>query len=324
MDNSHNRYGAESVKLFVGDELIYHSVVDELSFDKQRCKNSTFDYSYFLNDKKHVHKLFIEPNNDLKIFHYSVNDGMFAIEVGQSEDILIEVTDYNGNVSYANFTINGVENTNELCYNSDAKLEWDQSYVLLEDLCRVEIDSACLFKDIEIPFVKISEYKYSSSYKVGEDDIPLKKDFKISFYIDDEISHLRDKLFVARVQNDKFSYLKPSFNQNYISASASYFGEFYLWVDTTAPKITPKNISEGKNMKGSSYIELTMADDLSGIYDYDMYINDIWVLGDYYPKKKRLRYYFDSKMPTAEKYELRVVVADQHKNVSEYKVNFRY
>ncbi|MDD4150638.1 MAG: M23 family metallopeptidase [Bacteroidales bacterium] len=324
MNGTSNRYGAEIVKLFIDDELVYHSVVDKLDFSKQTCKNSMFDYAEFLSDELHVHKLYIEPNNDMMIYPLSVNDGIFNVIVGEKSRIKIEVYDYANNKSVVEFSISGVEADFDDTSVNENFLEWDKTNIFLDESCRVEIDSAVLFKDEIIFFTRLRDGKYSGVYKLGDENIPLKKDFKISFFVDDKFLNYLDKMFVVREREGIVRYIKPEVCQNYISASSSYFGKFYLWLDTIPPKITPINVSKNKNMKNVSYIELKIEDNFSGIADYDMYINGDWVLGRYEPRGSRIKYYFDSKMAVADKYDLKVVVKDNVNNISVYETDFKW
>ncbi len=324
MTGTTNRYGAKTVKLFINNELIYHSEIEKLDFDKQRCKNSVFDYDYYLNNKLHVQKLFVEPNNDLKIFQYVVNNGTFHVPDGERKSIRIEIIDYCGNKSNVSFNLVG----NDVCFSEmegeNNKLSWNESHILVEDMCRVEIDSAVLFFDQEIAFEKVNESKYSPVYKIGEENIPVKRDFIISFYIPDEYLYLSNKMFIVREREGKYRYISPIYSQKYISASSSYFGKFYLWIDTIPPVIKPVNISANRNMSNREYIELEIEDNFSGIYDYNMYINDTWVLAKYDPRKKRLRYYFDKNMPQADLYKMKLIVTDNVNNIVETVIDFKY
>ena len=324
MNGTTNRYGAKSVKLFVNDELIYHSVVNKLDFEKQRCKNSMFDYNAYLKDDLHVHKLFVEPNNDAKLFQKLINDGMFYIPETTNAKIKIEIADYCENKSLVEFYVDG----GKVDYNrfdiKTPKLSWDQNSFFITDECRLEIDSAVLFYDVEIDFVKIKDGKYSSVYKIGDENIAIKNDFKISFYVNEKYHQLMDKMFVVREREGKYRYIKPEFEGTYISAESSYFGQFYLWMDTIAPKITPINITSDKNMKNAKYVEFKIEDDFSGIADYDIYINEEWVLAEYEPRKNRIRYYFDEMMPTSETYSIKTVVKDNCNNIEVFETEFRY
>ncbi|MDD2634609.1 MAG: M23 family metallopeptidase [Bacteroidales bacterium] len=324
MNGTSNRYGAKTVKLFVNNELIYYSLVDKLDFSKQTCKNSMFDYDELLNNKLHVHKLYIEPNNDLMIYPLSINDGIFDVPVGENVKIKIEISDYANNKSIVEFAISGVEADYSHIQEQENSIKWNKTNVLIDKACRVEIDSAALFKNEVVQFIKLKDGKYSAVYKLGEEHIPLKKDFKISFFVDDKHLNYLDKTFIVREREGKPQYIKSKVYQNNISTSSSFFGQFYLWVDTIPPKITPINISRNKNMKNSSYIELKIEDNFSGIADYDMYINGDWVLAKYMPRNSRIRHSFKSDLSTLENNVLKVVVKDNMDNISVYEETFKW
>lgn len=325
MDGTTNRYGAESVRLYDNDQLIYHSSIQKLDFSKQRAKNSMFDYQYYLDESLHVQKLFIEKGNDLSVYEYSVNDGVFYMSKGTNKEMKILVKDYNSNTSQLVFKLKGDDNTyNEILNEGKSFLSVDDCMVWIDEEFRLEFDSASLFHDYYLNIEKKNKSKYSYIYKVGEDHIMLKKDFRVMFFLNDELMKISDKLFVCRVHNEKFRYIESKINQNFICAESSYFGEFYLWVDTTAPKITPVNIRHGKNLSKATQISVKIEDDLSGIKNYNMYINDKWVLGQYDPRKKTLTYYFDDHFPCADDYVFKVVVEDMLNNKSEYKAAFVY
>lgn len=324
MDGSSNRYGAESVKLYKSGELIYHSSVQKLDFEKQRSKNSMFDYRYFLEDKLNVHKLFVEPGNDLPVFPYTVNDGYFSVPAGETKEIRMSVTDYNLNSSEVIINLTGdTKEYDTVCQPEGAVVKTDGSYIYADGGFRLEFDSASLYYDYELKVEKTAKWKYSDVYKVGEDFVVVKKDFRVMFFLDDELLKIKDKLFVGRKFDGDFSFIKSEVGQNFISASSSYFGEFYLWTDTIPPKITPQNIRESSNLSGAKSISLKIEDDMSGIKTFNMYVNDTWALGQYDPRNKMLTYFFDDKMPEAEKYTLKVIVEDNMGNISEYKVGFK-
>ena len=325
MDGTTNRYGAESVKLFEDDQLIYHSSIQKLDFSKQRAKNSMFDYQYYLEESMHVQKLFIEKGNDLSVYEYSVNNGVLYISPENKKEIKIFVQDYNSNISQLVFKLEGdkkeypeVSNEGKLFLNADDDMVW------IDEEFRLEFDSASLFHDYYLNIEKKTKSKYSYVYKIGEDFIMLKKDFRVQFFLNEDLLKIKDKLFICRINDGKFRYIESKVNQNFISAESSYFGEFYLWIDTTAPKITPVNISEGRDLSKASQISVEIEDDFSGIRNYNMYINDIWVLGQYDPRKKILTYYFDDKFPYSDEYIFKVVVEDNLNNISTYKAQFQY
>ncbi|MDD3741139.1 MAG: M23 family metallopeptidase, partial [Bacteroidales bacterium] len=240
MDGTTNRYGAESVKLFEDDQLIYHSSIQKLDFSKQRAKNSMFDYQYYLDESMHVQKLFIEKGNDLSVYEYSVNEGIIYVSSGINKEIKITVNDYNSNTSQLVFKLKGDRNEYpEVSNEGKIFLSADDDMVWIDEEFRLEFDSASLFHDYYLNIEKIKKSKYSNLYKIGEDFIMLKRDFRVQFYLNEDLLKIKDKLFICRIHDGKYRYIESKVNQNFISAESSYFGEFYLWIDTTAPKITP-------------------------------------------------------------------------------------
>jgi hypothetical protein len=323
MDDSPNRFGAESVKLYSGSEIIYYSSVQKLSFDMQRTKNSMFDYQYFLEEAMHVHKLFVEKGNKLNLYPQLVNDGFISIAAGEKKQFSIAVIDYNSNISRVEFDFLGDTIVYSPIQHTDGfLLKYEESFIYADGGFRLEFDSASLFYDYNLKIAKIAKWKYSDVYRVGEDFVAIKKDFNVMFFLDENLLKLKDKLFIGRKHNGTYDYIKSSVSQNYISASSSYFGEFYLGIDTTPPVITPININENTKISLKSSISVKIEDASTGVKNYNLYINNSWVLAQYDPKKKTLTYCFDEQMPESEKYELLVIVEDNMGNVKEFRTNF--
>ena len=117
-----------------------------------------------------------------------------------------------------------------------------------------------------------------------------------------------------REHNKKFNYLKPILEQNFVSSYSSYFGKFYLSLDTIPPKISaikPVKTYTEANLK---YLSFKIEDDLSGISSYAIYINDNWVLTQYEPKTKTIFYEKDEYLKKADFYKIKVVVRDNCNN----------
>lgn len=322
MNDTQNRFGAESVKLYVNDSLLYHCSMKYVDFEKQKCKNSVFDFSYYLTRSLHVHKAFVEPNNNLNVFTDLVNDGIFYVNPGEEKKIKIEIVDFNENKSIVSFNLKGDLKEHKII--NEQKLEWNDFNMILFEMGRVEIDSATLFYNNNIKIKKTGSKKLSPAYKIGDDNVALKTDIVVSLYLDEEALKYKDKVFISRIHNKRKSFLRTDINQNFATARSNSFGEFFLDVDSIAPRIIPKNIKQGVNLSGIKYIEIQIEDDLSGIYKYDLYINDNWVLGEYEPKNKSVRYYFDEYMPKSDKYRFKAVVSDMVGNRNELSCDFYY
>ncbi len=323
MTGTRNRYGARDAKLYIDGKLIYHSSINRLSYSNQSQKNSVFDYEYFLRDRKHVHKLFREPNNTKTIFRTLHNDGYFVPVAGRLHNVEIHIVDYYDNTSVIKFQIQGESPRQNVNQPEDWK-SFDKDILLIADACRVEIDSAVMFTDNVVSIRKVSESRFSSRYSVGNEIIPLKSRYRIYLALNDNAHKYKDKLFIACIHNKRMMYFDAEVFQNWAYTEPNVFGEFELRVDTTPPRITPKNIRNNASMTGSRFIEFEISDDLSGVSTYNLYINDVWVLAQYEPKDRSIRYYFDDKVPTNQTHSLRFVVTDRIGNVAEYECDFTY
>ncbi len=319
MNGSNNRYGAERADLIVNGKTIYTSIFDKVDFDKQSSKNSCFDFNYYVSANKYVQKLFVEPNNDLDIYSNLQNNGYLNIGSNDSVKIQIKLTDFNGNVSNVRFTIMTDTATN-VQFSNAKKLKWNVDNDLEIKGCRVEIDSATLFDDREIKLSKTGNKKYSPIFTLGDETEAVKKSFKISLADSLVPPQYKSKAFVCREIKGKTNYLTSTEENGWLSANTNRFGKFFILVDTVAPDIKPLVLTG--DMTGKKYIEFKITDNISGVSTYNIYINDMWVLGEYEPKKSSLRYYFDNRLTKAEKYKLKVVVGDNMKNETTYEYEF--
>lgn len=320
MTGSNNRYGAKQVDLLVNGKITYTSIFDKVDFDKQSTKNSCFDFNYYVSDSKYVQKLFVEPNNDLDIYSNLVNNGFLNVGTDDSTKIQVKITDFNGNVSNINFTILSDTATN-IKYSNVKKLKWNADNNLEIQGCHVKIDSATLFDDREVNLTKSGAKKYSPIFSLGDETEAVKKSFSIS--LDDSLvpQQYKAKAFVCREINKKTNYLTSTSDNGWLTAKTNRFGKFFILIDTVAPTIKPIVIDN--DMTGKKYMEFKITDNLSGVSSYNIYINGKWVLGEYEPKKSSLRYYFDSRLPKAETYKLKVVVGDNVKNEATYEYEFK-
>jgi hypothetical protein len=95
-------------------------------------------------------------------------------------------------------------------------------------------------------------------------------------------------------------------------------------VDTVAPKITPLSIAENKTLTEAGQIRFRIKDNLSGIMEYQGYIDDKWVLFEYDAKKDLITYHFDEYINKGKQHQFKLIVTDRKKNQSFYRATFFY
>jgi hypothetical protein len=75
-------------------------------------------------------------------------------------------------------------------------------------------------------------------------------------------------------------------------------------------------------MRKTKKILFKITDNLSGISDFDTYIDNNWIVTDYDAKSATLTHELDQNLSAGE-HIFKVVVSDERKNVSAYSVKFK-
>lgn len=319
MNNTHNKFGIQQLKMWINDTLYYYSNIDKIDFARQSQKNSFFDFAYYLNYSRHVHRCFWEPNNDLDYYKAIINRGWLKPLFNNNYRIKIELVDFNSNISTLEFDVIVTEGNEE---DKSEIFQWNKDYLLLAENARLEIEAGSFFDNEILKFNKIGDSEFSHKYIIEPVDIALKKGISLSILINEKSFRYSDKLFIACERNGKLHYLKAEHNYNYLTANTKIFGTYYVAADTTPPKLTSINLSNSGNMSGISEIKLKMTDDLSGIAKFNGYINDNWVLFSYEPKTQIVSYKFDEFFPEGGRYKLKFIAEDDCGNMSVLERNF--
>ena len=125
--------------------------------------------------------------------------------------------------------------------------------------------------------------------KVHRPNIPLNKQFTITFdstlYDQKEL----DALFIDNINNKKYpSYQYTRKRKNKIFTTTKTLGEYTLMRDTEKPKIYHPNFKKGSWMTNYKFLTIKISDALSGIKSFDAYIDGEWILMEYDLKRKQL------------------------------------
>ena len=140
---------------------------------------------------------------------------------------------------------------------------------------------------------------------------------------DKAIIVLKDGAGVITSRGGKFesAIANGETGQGFINTQIREFGTYYIRIDTTAPQIKILNVVSARNMRTYKKILIKITDNLSGIVDFDTYIDGKWTLTEYDAKYFMLTHTLDQNLPAGE-HIFKVVVTDERKNVAEYSVKF--
>lgn len=314
-----NSNGVYSVKLFVNDKLLLQYKMDKLSFYEQRYINSFIDYKYYVERKRRIQKLFLDPGNKLSIYNSVSNDGYLYVNAGEEYFVKIEVKDYVGNTSIVNIDVFGEgKRTEEYKNNKSILFDYKMENSFETNNFKLTIPKGALYRNISF------DYSFKNGiYNIGDYDIPLYKKCKISFKIDEETDSLIQKIVVVNIsKSNEITSLGGIIKDGYITARTNNLGKYTTLFDLNPPVITPVNISPKKYMKKEKYLSIKIKDELSGIKKYNGYIDGEWVLFEYDEKNDLLKYDLKDVKLLGNEHVLELVVEDNVDNISTYKVVF--
>ncbi|NLR90147.1 M23 family metallopeptidase [Flammeovirga agarivorans] len=106
-DGTYNKYGINTIKIYDGDELIYHHEIDRIPFDMSANINTFTDYYAFLQEKRRYQRLYFFDANHLPIYPNKQLNGHLNINDGQKHAITVRLWDSFNNETQVEFTISG-------------------------------------------------------------------------------------------------------------------------------------------------------------------------------------------------------------------------
>jgi murein DD-endopeptidase MepM/ murein hydrolase activator NlpD len=327
-----NSCGVYSIELSVNDQVVYLFRIDEFSFNESSYVNAHIDYHALVDKNKKIHLLYLKPNNLLNLYPVHINNGIVRFNPGETSNVKILVKDAYGNSSELGFYVKGsapsvmLQKQDSISYTV---FNWKTPNYYENSQLGFSIPAKALYDDCVFNYARTEEgYQsiYPFTHYIGDRFTPLNKPADISFSGDLIPEQIRKKVVIAMIEDsNRISCLYSSWKGNRITAKAPRFGKFTLVVDSIAPKIVPINFIPGSNMKMHNSLILKVSDELTGISDYQGYIDDSWVLFEYDPKNELIVYTFDrERLKQGMEHKLVLNVRDAVGNEKVYQTTFVY
>lgn len=313
--------GVYSIELFVGGKAISTVLFEELDFSTSRGIHAYIDYPHWSKTKARVQKSFKDPGNAIEIFHHLDNEGIIELQDNNIYDVKYVVKDVHGNCSELNFKIQN--NPNRAIATNTPKgelMKYDDAHAFATEDIMLDIPQGVLYGDLDFVYSKgeLAKNGYSAVHHVHNPLIPLFNSYNLRIKPTNLPERLQSKALIASTQGGSQG---GRYEDGWVTVNTRTFGSFYVAVDTVAPTITPRNLTNGKNVANQSKIDFTIADNFSGIQLFNGYINDEWVLMEYDPKNRHLWHRFDSSL-TKGRHTFKLVVTDWKDNERVYEASF--
>ena len=117
-------------------------------------------------------------------------------------------------------------------------------------------------------------------------------------------------MYIAYIdRNGKVSSLGGKMKNGWMEVNTYSMGEYTIKIDSVAPTIKATNFKNNETVTSLKSLRFKISDDMTGIETYDIYLNDVWVLGQYDAKNALLFYEFDEYIKKGTN-NVKVVVTD--------------
>jgi len=321
--------GIYNITVFDGDRMIYEYQMDRIAFSDKRNVLSHTDYPIFANESHRTfHKCFVEPGNHCPVYCNLANSGVIDLSDGKAHDIHMEVSDFSGNVSLVKFKLEQ-DKSSTLFKAGDLKyttrFDYDHENEFSNSDIKIKIPEGCLFDNVFFNYssaLSTDPTVFSKVHAVDNSNTQIFDWFSLSIKTENLNSALTDKAIVIYKDGTGATTSRGGkFENGFVTCKAREFGTYYVRIDTTAPQIKPLNVIAGKNMRTYKKLLFKITDNLSGITDFDTYLDDKWVVTDYDAKSATLFHVLSDSISTGE-HTFKVVVVDERSNRADYSIKF--
>jgi hypothetical protein len=333
LNQSNNRYGIYTLQLFLDENQLFLSRLDKFSFDETQYVSSYIDYEEKMRTGTIIEKTFLQPNNLLSIYPLVYKQGIIRLTDTLAHEVKIIVTDTYGNSSSLEFPIRRtyrplhpllVKQQNEF-----ARLfPYQATNSYSHDGFRLEIPAFALYDTLYFEFAQtaILPGTVSPLYHIHNKYTPVYKDFTVSIRPDSFPPGMESKLMVVEV-DDEGTWIPFGgvFDNGWLTAKISEFGNYAVAIDTVPPEISPLDPTKNWDYGNLGRLDFTITDGGSGIKAYNGYIDGNWVLFEYDQKNDLLTYVFDpARLKKGTTHTLLLTVTDERQNSSVYRKEFTW
>lgn len=308
-------------KVYFDDRLIYSHTLNNIDFADSRYVNE-FSEMVEKSKKENVlfQKCFIPTLFPKKIYDKYYNKGRILLIDTNFHRLKLAVHDENANERIVEFYFK----TRKLNYyskptiNSDIIVDCNKDFMISKNKLQIFIPAKTLYYSTALIFENTME----STGKLII--LPTEAKLRITSIVGFEVppKYLRNK--TKLVLKSGSNVLSPINKRDSVFYSIKNFGWFLIDQDTVAPVIKPLlSASQFYKLKIKNNIAFTVFDNLSGVYKYNLFLNDKWVLGEYDAKSNLIIYQFDEDTPKSGILQFRLEVADKVGNKSLLTTSFK-
>ncbi len=319
-DNGYSKKGIYKLDSYLNGMPYFGYEFEVFSFDETKYINTFIDYLRYQKQGLRFQKLFVGNTYPSSIIKTMKNNGIIDVSMNFTLNYKMILQDFHGNktivnvpISYGNLPIKQVNEVKKTPYFLKSRI--DNSYT--KDDITVFIPENAFFEDFYLNF----DVKNNELY-LHDESVPLQENVTITFDITKFSAIDREKMFIANLDGSKMEYNKTYKKENTATIYTKKLGKLFLYKDETAPRIYNPNFKEGDNLDEQKTLKISISDDLSGIKEYNAYLNGNWILMEYESKLNRLTYNFTDNIFQNGRNDFKIIVKDNLENTTTFESHF--
>jgi hypothetical protein len=332
LNDSYNKCAVFSIELSIDSIPVFKYVMDGFSFNESRFINSHIDYETYLKENIYIERIFVLPNDRLRVFKDVVNRGIVNFNDDITHLAEITVTDLNNNKSTLSFTVKAqpisLQDVAETVDKNLKLMPYNGSNKFVSENISIRIPAGALYDTLYFSYKKSAGTRemLSDLHHVHDRFTPVHKAYTLSIKPNIIPAGKESKMLIVQLGDDqKKSAMNSIWSEGYLTAEVLSFGNFYIGIDSVAPVIYPNGLVPGANLTGKKEIKIKITDEFSGIKSYEPTIDGKWALFEYDQKNDLLIYRFDEqRISQGKKHSLSLKVTDNKDNISFYNCDFTW
>ena len=282
-----NKNGYYQAKLFIDDTLYYHIKMDKISYYEGPLIKSFVDYPLRKKNNKTEALLFQLPSNQTLPIKYVHKNGVFQVSNSKVSRIRVEVSDHEGNTSYAHLHIKRSESINE----TQTQRIFDH-YIKVEETHQ-KLNVNQLVFDIKPYSFARNQYfvakmttESPKCIKIGDKNEALLRSLDVCIPINKEL--ISDKTVLTQRDGSTILAFTGSYKNGMWCTSISALGDYCFSTDTIAPTISVT--TNLKKLVGVKNLSATLYDNMSHrrSFTYKVFIDNTFVPCVYRELNRRL------------------------------------
>ncbi len=310
-DNGGSINNVYSIAMYLDSNLKVLVRMDSMSFDDLRYINTYLDHSG--KGVGQMQRLFKTKHNDLPLFKTIIDSGYIELKDTSIHFLKIIVKDVKGNSDSTEHSVKWNGHSNSITQKKEV---WDckSIHVYETEALTVGVQAKTFYEDITpiITVVNPDQALMSKAFRIFNEKVFLHKWISVGIKPNIEMDSLQDKLCLVQVLGKSLSYLPSALEGNKVFGLTRKSGIYALAIDTNAPKI--KALFDLKKLR-SNVLKFRISDNLSGIQQFKLFINDAYVQATH-ESKVSLIFYDLQNITLGEIKSIRLEAIDNKGNLS--------